>query len=218
MVVMKFKNNYFPFAYVVLLSILSSCGNKIDTKSFYGSVLKTVKHEEGRDTAGIVATSGDVRVREDDFLYQLNDNLVLDKNDLRTFSQDLRKVLLKKAVLRRLAIQEGIGRDLFADEAAARYILPRFEKMLEEYYYRRAANYDAIFARVKSIAPDETVMQAYIEKQSKKSQVDPVAIRAERDRLLRSIAEKRLDEEKLKIIDELLAKNPSIEIRDGLAK
>ena len=111
-----------------------------------------------------------------------------------------------------MAVGDGINTDIYEDQKAAEYILPRFEKILEDYYYENAAN-NGEDEKLKSFIPDQTVLNAYLQKKRKSGRpVDGETLKKEMDSLLKKISMRLAEGKKKEAIHSLIKKNPPIQI------
>lgn len=86
----------------------------------------------GSDRGALLAEAGEVRVSEADFALASESGSV---SQLDRAQKEARTLALRRLALRRLAVAAGQSEGIYSSEEAARYIAPRLEKILEDYYY-----------------------------------------------------------------------------------
>jgi hypothetical protein len=189
---------------LLFFMLVNACGKSLETERYYGKLEKITGVGEG----SIVAEAGDIRLSEEaEYLLSERDTINLVK--AQSLDASIRDLLIQKALLRKAAVREGLDKGYFGDEGAAHYILPRIEKILEDYYYVREGNYDLLLQRSRSILPDDTVIAKQAES-GKGRGYDLEKLLAERDRVAEALAEKKFSIEKERIMQELLKKYPQI--------
>lgn len=162
----------------------------------------------------LLGKSGDATVSEGDFLYS-DGNRVVDADGLKSISEGVRRLYIKKYLLRKLAIERGVSDDIYDSPEAAAFILPRLEKIMEEYYYHHEGKFGTIAARTKKeLRPDDAALDEFMKKNPavKKAGADREQVEAEADRILGRVAEMRMSRERQKIIERLIKDSPPMEI------
>lgn len=165
-------------------------------------------------TGRVLGKSGDATVTEGSFLYS-DGNRVVDAARLKSISEGVRRLYIKKHLLRQIAIARGIDDDIYDSPEAAAFILPRLEKIMEEYYYHHEGRFDSIAARTrKELRPDDAALEEFVKKNPavKKAGLGRKQVEAETDRVLGRVAEMRMSRERQKIIEQLLKDSPPMEI------
>ena len=179
----------------------------------YGQ-LKGSYAERSAVAGRVLGKSGDHAVSEGDFLYS-DGNRVVDAQKLKGISEGVRRLYIKKHLLRQIAIAQGIEDDVYDSHEAAAFILPRFEKILEEYYYHHEGRFDSIAARTrKDLRPDDAALDEFTKKNPavKQAGLKREQVAAETDRILDRVAEMRQSRERQKIIEGLIKESPPMEI------
>ncbi|MEQ9367280.1 MAG: hypothetical protein RIF32_23820 [Leptospirales bacterium] len=173
----------------------------------------------GAKAETVYGRSGDITVGANELYYANAAYGVSGPEEILALSESARRLVIQKLLLRRLAIQAGDERGYYADEEAARYLAPRLEKLLEEYYYHKAAGMDRIYAEAEKLKPNDEALRELLANdpalKGKNLTVDQ--IRRERDVLVRRIARRRAEIARQKAIDQLLEASAPLEITPGQA-
>ena len=108
----------------------------------------------------------------------------------------------------------GIREGLYDDAAAAAYLAPRLERLMEEYFFYRKANYPEIERRVKRLGPSEAVFKEFLKKSPvmKKGKISESAARRVKERIMRNMARKKFQEKRRAMIKKILRENPRMKL------
>lgn len=201
--------------YACLLLALSACGNAGARLIQVTADLRESAFGDGGET--VYGSAGDITIGERQLYYANAAYGVSEPEDILALSDGARRLVIQKLLLRRLAIEAGEDEGYFSDEEAARYLAPRLEKLLEEYYYHRAAGVEAIYAEAERLKPNDEALRELLANdptlKGKNLSVDQ--IRRERDVLIRRIARRRAEVARQKAIDELLKSSDPLEVSPG---
>ncbi len=131
---------------------------------------------------------------------------VFEWKDVEGMSERERGLLLKRAFVRRAAVRSGLAEKMFDSEEAARYIFPRLEMILEDYYYYKKGDPERVRRSVEAMkVDDESLSQALKDDPSlAKAGVTEDQLRRKRDRILERMFELRMMQAKQKSMEELL--------------
>ncbi|MCR9145512.1 MAG: hypothetical protein NXI24_24950 [bacterium] len=168
----------------------------------------------GENAGEVYGSSGDISIRENELYYANAAYGVSSPEEILALSDSARRLVIQKLLLRRLAIQAGEERGYFGDEEAARYLAPRLEKLLEEYYFHRAAGVDAIYNEAEKLKPNDEALKELLatDPALKDKNLSVEQIRRERDVLVRRIARRRAEIARQKAVDELLKASDPLQI------
>ncbi|MBI3395735.1 MAG: hypothetical protein HY042_07870, partial [Spirochaetia bacterium] len=157
-----------------------------------------------------------VVVHEMDFFYSGSDGGELRASDLAGLDAGVRRTVIKKELLRRAVISAGVKEGIYADDEAVAYLLPRVERLLEDYYYYRKADFHGIQRSTVLNTPDNASLQEFARTNPivKSAGADVKMLAAERDRMARRITEKRFTEARGRVIQEFLASHPRLEVSE----
>lgn len=116
-------------AVVALASTLLARAHDAGVKAFYENLFRRA---EQPGSTRLLARMGEVNITEQNFSFTaLNGESTA---PLSTLPLDARRLILQRLLLRRLTILRGLQEGVFQTPDAARYLLPRVESALEEYY------------------------------------------------------------------------------------
>lgn len=118
-----------------------------------------------KDSGGdVLAIFSDVSANKNNFVYYEDDDQgVIDSSFLETLSVEQQEFYLKKFLLQRHFIADGLKKDIFSDEKARRYLLPRMAELLENYYFLEVLDYDTILGNSKKIYFGENSLNSFYE-------------------------------------------------------
>lgn len=171
----------------------------------------------GENESAVLGKSGDITIGRNELYYANAAYGVSSPEEILSLSESARRLVIQKLLLRRMAIQQGDERGYYSTDEAARYLAPRMEKLLEEYYYHKAAGMEQIYAEAEKLKPNDEALKELLATdpalKGKGLTVDQ--IRRERDVLIRRIARRRAEIARQKAIDELLQSYPPLEITPG---
>lgn len=195
---------------------ISACGGKTHFADDYRNGIQRLWELPSRMKYAdrVIGKSGSHVIRERDFAYEGVEGVTIQPSDLQNMDAGIRSLTIRKEVLRRLIIEEGIREGIYVSADAAAFLQPRLEKILEEYYYYKKGNMESLAARIEKSAPDDAALAALIKSDTKlaKSGARMLDLKRERALLIRRITERRADEERQKLIREIIQKNPPIEV------
>jgi hypothetical protein len=194
----------------VLLPVSAACSNN-NAVDFYTKELKGMAAKKGT----VLGRTGDVVVGETDFFYAMSDTAVLSSDDLKAMEPGVRKLTIKKELLRRAVVASGIREGLYSDREAAEFLVPRLERLLEEYYYYKKGGYADIERKTERAMPDDAALKELAEKDPgvKKAGAGVHELTRERARVSRRIAEQRFLEQRRKVIEDFVKTHP-LEVRE----
>ena len=174
--------------------------------------LREDAYEGGGDA--VYGKAGDIIIKKGELYYANAAYGVSGPDEIMALSDSARRLVIQKLLLRRMAIESGRDKGYYDSEEAARFLAPRMEKLLEEYYYHKATDADRIYAEAEKLKPDDEALREFLATdpalQGKGLTVEQ--IRRERDVLARRIARRREEIARQKAIDELLKSSPPMEI------
>ncbi len=162
----------------------------------------------------VIGKSGSQQIRERDFAYDTADGGTIQPSDLRNMDAGLRGLTIRKALLRRLVVEQGIREGIFTSADAAAFLQPKLEKILEEYYYYKKGNGETLTAGAEETAPDDEALAALLktDPQLTKHGAGMADLKRERARVVRRMVERRAEGERQKLIQDILKNNPPIEV------
>jgi hypothetical protein len=162
----------------------------------------------------VLAKSGEYEIRQSEAYFARENLTVLTGEEISKLPLNSRRLALTALMLRRLAVQEGLKNDIFSTPDAREYILPRLEKIMEEYYYYKLSQEAAWSGRLRSIKDDEQAIDSFINSDPdlKKRHIERTDLSATISSAVeRVIAEKRVIEYS-RVKQQILSKNPPIEV------
>lgn len=147
------------FLFVPLLFFCSGCGSKESFSHFFNEEF-FVKDKEG----DVLARFFDVIANNKNFVYYEDDTkLIIDSSLFHTLAVEKQEFYLKKFLLQRHFIADGLKQDIFSGEKARRYLLARMAEVLEDYYFLEVLDYDAILSNRKKVYFEESSLTAFYE-------------------------------------------------------
>lgn len=164
--------------------------------------------------SAIIAHQGPIKLSRNNIYYVNSAGRLLRNDEILALPEGARRLILKKVLLRQLAVHAGRSESLYNDAEALEYILPRMEKILENYYYYKKSNFTRIESEVQKLAPDERALQELLDHDSRlKGRALSVSdLKREKDRLLRRLVRRRQNRAREESIARLLNKYPPAEI------
>lgn len=181
--------------------------------------LSELSHElresaHGEEGGAVAGKAGDLILHEGELFYANAAYGVSTPEDIAGLSDGARRLVIQKLLLRRLAIERGESEGYYSGDEAARWLAPRLDKLLEEYYYHRAAGLAGVYAEAERLKPDDEALRELMKTDPalKGKPITLEQVRAERDVLIRRIARRRAEIARQKAIDELLKSSPALEI------
>ncbi|MBI3395479.1 MAG: hypothetical protein HY042_06570 [Spirochaetia bacterium] len=200
----------------VLSALTATCGRSGHLADDYRRFLSSFAEQSAQAglEARTIARSGPLEIKLNNFFYAGADGRVVSAGDLNIMDPGVRALTLKKELLRRSVVEDGIKDGLYSSPDAAAYVLPRLEKILEEYYYYRKGGFARLAAESEKFAPDDAALSALLKSDPKlaRSGAGMADLKRERERLVQKIAERRMEEERQKIIGEFLKSHPPLEV------
>lgn len=199
-------------ALAALLLGCVACGDPAGQLSGLGDELRDSAY--GEAPGAVAGQAGDITLHDNELFYANAAYGVSTPKDIAGLSDGARRLVIQKLLLRRLAIERGADEGYYSGEEAARWLAPRLDKLLEEYYYHRAAGLDAVYAEAERLKPDDEALRELMANDPalKGKKITLEQVRAERDVLVRRIARRRAELARQKAVDELLKSSPALEI------
>lgn len=189
---------------------LSSCSGKPAVSHFYQTTKEYFeKLSQGSSPDGVLGTSGDIKVTRGDFRYASSDLESFSGKDLDQLPDGMRTLLIKKMLLRRMAVEQGLKEGIFDTPEAAGYILPRLERILDEYYYYQKADFERMQADSQKIIPDEEALKEF---SKSRPGTTPDQAHQAASRIAQEAAMRRFVEKRRLLMEELIRKYPTIEV------
>lgn len=198
---------YRRYIYFFSIFFISACKNET-IPDMYRDLLNSSSY------GPVLAKSGEYEIRQSDANFARENLTVLTGEEITELPLNSRRLALTALMLRRLAIQEGLKDDIFNTPDAREYILPRLEKILEEYYYYKLSQEASWSGRLRSIKDDEQAIDSFInsDPELKNRHIGRTDISATINSAIeRVIAEKRVIEYS-RIKQQILSKNAPIEV------
>ncbi|MDH5656717.1 MAG: hypothetical protein OEZ34_12465, partial [Spirochaetia bacterium] len=130
----QLKSLFLCLTIFVSLYKSASCSHPSSSILLYQDLVQ--KHQSlFADDSALSAESGSLKVSSGSFLYSLPDGRIYDFKEIKSLTLNVQKVLLEKAILRKMAVSDGIQKNIYQGPDFEKYFLARQEKILEEYYY-----------------------------------------------------------------------------------
>lgn len=145
----------------------------------------------------MAAKAGSIAQSESTILYAMPDGSVITQAELRVLAAAEKELVLKKALLRRLVIEKGMRESVFSDREAVRFLLPRLEQAMEEYYVMR-----------KSGGQEKEELL--------RERAEGGANPAARQRAAAAVLEAYRQKARVLLYEEMLRENPIVMVREGL--
>lgn len=204
------------FIQSVFLFSIMSCGKHGDLSTAFENELDDYGLLESRATfkGDIIGRAGSVEISEKDFMYVDATGEAIGPRELRSMDPGLRAMLVKKALLRRMVIKKGMDEEIFENPEAIEYIIPRMEKIFEEYYYYRASNPSVVRREVEQVVPDEAALRALLdsdaELKNQNATMDDMS--KQREIVIQRLIVKKMAQKRREVIDAILKSSPPIEV------
>lgn len=206
----------FSYSMIFLLIISAVACARSDINKSYRNLANRVSNEsKSSATNARLGRFGEIDVDKDSFLYFESNRLTVDAGELESLSSSTRRLLIKKLLLRKMIIRTGMEEDIYNSPQAARYILPRMEKVLEDYYFFHKGNFPGIKKKLRRITPDDVLFHEMEKKGGRGKStrhLDSETLIREKDRILETLARRRMMEKRKEIIGNLLKDNPPMEL------
>ncbi|MCE9598108.1 MAG: hypothetical protein K8S54_09100 [Spirochaetia bacterium] len=147
---------FIPIALSLIAAWNCSKANTIKT------TVENLREVAGLQQRGaILGRLGAIEVGEGDFLLGGTVDSI-DSSELGELSKQAREMAIRQMTVRRYVITKGIEEKAFEDTEAARYLYPRIERILEEYYYYRKANGARLEAESEKLALGDPEIKAFL--------------------------------------------------------
>ena len=191
---------------------MSQCRDTPDVEKLHSQLSRTITNTSKKSK--IIGKFGNIKLRENELSYAVSLNKVKTINSLKQNSKSVRKLYIKKALLRKMIIQKGFSQNVYDSPEAAAFILPRLEKILEDYYFQKAGNFKGLERKIGAISPDDRVINDFLQKKSalKGRNLKKIDIKRAQKRIQDRLIEMRKADARSKMIKALLGSNPSIEV------
>jgi len=204
------------FLQSVLFFSIMSCGNHGDLSAAFENELDDYTLLESRAAFGtdLLGRVGGVEISEKDFMYVDATGETIGPGELRSMDAGLRAMVVKKALLRRMVIKKGMEEKIFENPEAIEYIVPRMEKIFEEYYYYRASNPSVVRREVEQVVPDEAALRALLDSDPdlKKQNATMDDMNKQREVVIQRLISKKMAQKRREVIDAILKSSPPIEV------
>lgn len=184
---------------VIPIALSGSCGDD--------SPMRLYQALTGNPSGAAVVRAGTYIVHASETAFARENLSVLSAVDVATLPSNARQLLLKRRMLRRLSIEDGIQRGIFESADAREYILPRLEKVLEDYYLYKMSDEESWSRRLHEIENDEKAIQAFLNEQSS-DRISRNEFRQATRLTLERIIQARREKERGRIQEELLQRYP----------
>ncbi len=186
-----------------VLSLLTTGCHEQHTLQFYRTL-------QGHATGPVVVRSGKHVVRKSETAFARQNMSALTADEVADLPASARSLLLRRLMLRRLCIEDGLSRGIFDTDEARRFILPRLEKILEEYYIFERSQEAAFKHQLRRIQNDEEAIKAFLN-QERLDGISTTQFRNATQSAIQSLIAMRHAKERSRIHRELLQKH-SIEV------
>ncbi|MBL8018244.1 MAG: hypothetical protein JNM27_01145 [Leptospirales bacterium] len=177
------------------------------------SNLETFAALASSDTKGsTLGRLGDIEVSEGNFLLAgLLDTI--DAKELRELNPSSRELAIRQLVIRRFVVRRGFEEGIFGDIDAARYLFPRIERLLEDYYFYRKANGPRLEAESERLVLEDSEVKTFLAQHRglRGQAVADATLKRESKALMRRVVAERLRVAREQLVRELL-KNEDVEI------
>ncbi|MCB1315378.1 MAG: hypothetical protein KDK27_05450 [Leptospiraceae bacterium] len=162
----------------------------------------------------VYARSGNVTLMKSELQYANQAGRVLTPDEILELPEGARRLLLKKLLLRKIAISKGENEDIYGTPEAAAYLLPRIEQLLEEYYYHSAGDFAGIERETDRLKPGDAEIEEFLRTNpvAREENLSAEAVRQERDRIIQRLIRRRTAEARQKVIQDLLQEHPNMEV------
>ncbi|MBE7438194.1 MAG: hypothetical protein HS115_07020 [Spirochaetales bacterium] len=184
---------------LLALCLAGSC-NRPDLMTVYRNAMETYSSPDW------LARAGSIQVTKRNFFYATGSE-VIDLPELELLPGEARQIVLKKVIARRLAIASGAKTGIYESEEAAKYILPRLEAILEDYYYLQQSTQRGT-GNGSAILPGKEELSAWAAGRG----ISDEQARLRAGRILSSYNKLKSQQLREQILSELLLENP-IEVR-----
>lgn len=154
---------------------------------------------------------GSVSVKNGDFVYEVvPGGETLYYSSLASMEIGERNLLIKKLLLRRLAVKHGISEGVYGDTDALLYIIPRLERVLEDYYYEKAIDKKKIEAGLEKFRLPEAELQALARRNSGKYSSQELDLGQKV--ILQRLLKQQIDQKRVQIMQNLLEQEGGIKV------
>jgi hypothetical protein len=162
----------------------------------------------------VLGRAGELTVDDANFYYANAAYDASSPEELSALSEGARRLVIQKILLRRLAVQKAFEEDLLSDPEAARYLWPRMEKLIEEYYYYKTGNFQQIEREVARMRPDDATLAEFMTENAavRSAGASEAQVRAEQERILRRVQLQKMSEAREKAVRALLDSSPRLEV------
>lgn len=184
---------------VIPIALSGSCGDD--------SPMRLYQELTGNPSGPAVVRAGIHVLHASESAFARENLSVLSAVDVATLPSNARQLLLKRRMLRRLSIEDGIQRGIFESADAGDYILPRLEKVLEDYYLYKMSDEESWSRRLHEIENDEKAIQAFLNEQ-RSDRISRKEFRQATRLTLERIIKERREKERGRIQEELLRRYP----------
>ena len=198
---------------------LVSCGGSSADEAYRNLALYAKQTSASNSTSDLsirrkpAGKFGNIILLNEELNYVLDNNRSLDHEALQEMSAALRSLVIKKQLLRRRIIELGMQAGIYDTPEAARFLLPRLEKILEDYYFSKKGDFAKIEKRVQALdIPGENLDEILQSKQNDGGKLNKAKLVSAKNKLLLKL---RLAEEakaRQKIIQDILKNSPPLEV------
>ncbi len=155
----------------------------------------------GTEQGQVLARLGKLQLRASSVFFSTQERTITPQEFAR-LALPQRELVLKQLLIRRQLIAEALRSGDFETEEARQYLLPRLERLLEEYHLKRLAQ-----RRGREVLPPEAAVRRLLEKRGRNPELAPtvraeLAAHVDEERLRRArreVVRRILREEKLEI-------------------
>ncbi len=204
------------FLLTTMLLLVAGCGGDATPQDLYLSLNRDGVYDTVPGASGgeVLVSSGELHLKGSDMGYAVSLDRVYTMQELKNLEPGVQRLLLKKALLRKMALQAGLDEKVFASREALQYILPRLERVMEDYYYYNKGGYETIARETARLDPGDAVMKEFLEKNKalKKAGLALKDVNRQKEAILRVLTRKRQEEARNRVMEELLKANPPIEV------
>lgn len=162
----------------------------------------------------VIVKAGNHQIQQGDSSFARDNYSVLTPVEIAELPSNSRRLALTALMLRKLTIEDGLDKGIFDTPDAHKYILPRLEKVMEDYYYYKLSEEEIWSERLRALKNDKRAIESFLKddpafSKRKLSQAD--ISESLHNAIERIIAEKRLVEYS-RIKQNILVTNQPIEV------
>lgn len=208
---MTYAEKSIKITILMIAASLPMCGMQSSLERAMNAMESDVNDAPASKTLG---RAGELTVDDANLYYANAAYDAASPEELAALSEGARRLVIQKILLRRLAVQRAFEEDLLEDPEAARFLWPRMEKLIEEYYYYKTGNFAQIEREVARMRPDDATLAEFMSENAavRSAGASEAQVRAEQERILRRVQLQKMSEAREKAVRALIDSSPRLEV------